>query len=562
MAASVRAGASSVLGRDGTRYGKCPATALPPRGIAHVCDDAIALLAADGRSLLVLPAPDADPVAVPLPDDLTGGAVVALATGRVAVACVAPAGATANGAPPVVTHVCLVDCVSPLVEAFAIPATPRPVVAIAPLATATLALVLDDGTAATWSPVHPTEVGRDSPLSTDVARIAVLWWDASVAATTAHPAALHAVGWVHPKGISDKHAAESTAVAFGVGVTGEIVSQDAKAVPAAVAAWLGEDSKLHAVPPAVGPLVSVSGIRAVAVQGANWSHPHPHTSYRSLSSDPAELTVDPDRACETTAAGVAPSWSITEPCPICFDDLAIGTGECVALDCGHVLHAECLEGCLARAEAYVPKGHRIVFNMSKCPQGCGRLVRHPVFPGSARVAARYRAVLSDVEVRAKRDYPGHAADEVMDGYLYYVCGTCGEPYWGGSKDCAAMMSGEVDVDPRLLQCHTCAYSGAGPAADPCPQHGDAFRFHKCSYCCNVASDFSLGRLWLCEACITEKRKEPVWGSEPDAVACVGTDKCPLGGHHRASNAAPVGCLVCFLADERLEQAKLRQPSAE
>jgi hypothetical protein len=125
-----------------------------------------------------------------------------------------------------------------------------------------------------------------------------------------------------------------------------------------------------------------------------------------------------------------------------------------------------------------------------------------------------------------------------------------------------MMSGETDANPLDLHCTKCAYAGAGPSADPCPAHGAEYLFHKCSFCCNIASDFSLGRLWLCQACITEKRKEPVWGTEEGAVQCVGPDQCPLGGHHRPSNRCPVGCLLCFIADEKIEQGKLRQPPAE
>lgn len=242
-------------------------------------------------------------------------------------------------------------------------------------------------------------------------------------------------------------------------------------------------------------------------------------------------------------------------CAICFDDLDPTDGSVVTLDCGHQFHKDCVGMALAAAEKYLPKGHRILFNMAQCPSGCGCLIRHPLLAETARIADRYSKVVADVEPRAQLEYPNEKAEHVLGSYLHYVCGTCGEPYWGGNKDCAAMMSGEADCDPKSLVCERCNTDFV------CPTHQREFVVYKCAYCCNPATHFSIGRLRLCDACVDGKRKRPLLGD--DAAAACDADACPFAAAmpmpHRNEQLA-VGCWACL--GDLVDVRRVRQPSAE
>jgi len=311
-ASIVTAGKSQVVGRDGAVYAQCPIEALPPRGVAHLCDSAVALISNDGKSVIVLPDASAAHVTIDIPDGHEAGAIVPLATGRVAVSCISSSSAIADGAAPAVTHVCLVDCVAPVLEQFALPATPRPVVAIAPLATATLALILDDGTASAWAPIFPDQLVPASAMTSDVAKIALLWWDSSVAVTMSHPAALHAVGWLRGASCPDKDTKDATPYMFGIASTGEILAPDAHTVPGSVKAWLADDAKSHTLPPAVGPLTLIGtdgAIPAVSAQCASWVQRFDHPEFVAVVAARDAAAVVSAATC-IVGASVAPSWSL------------------------------------------------------------------------------------------------------------------------------------------------------------------------------------------------------------------------------------------------------------
>jgi hypothetical protein len=533
--------ATGVTGVDGKVYAALPADVLPPRAIAHLAGTAVAILSNDGKSVYVASAPDDGSAwsCIAL-GGLEGQSLIPLAPFRLAVGC-----RSSGGTSGMLSHISLIDAVEPSVESFGLPSTPSPVSAIAPLDISDIALALHNGTIAAWAPTDPSCVRLNAVPN--VIRAHFLWWDPTLVSTATNPASLYGLGQVVKAG------GDPVLARFALGTSGDIVNT--AEVPAHLQDLLRVemDAKVYGRHPHAGCLVSRGGTKDTVV--------FPRSS-ESTAIPFLALTADATSAAPPSQGVVMAAVSgaeMPDPCPICFDDITLGSGDAVAPDCGHAVHRDCLLQCLDRAESYIPHGHRIIFSMAACPRGCRRLVRHPCYEGSARILDRYAKVIEDVKARAAHDYPGHAADEVMGGYLHYVCGTCGDPYWGGSKDCAAMMSGEVDVEPSALRCIPCSHKAAA-----CPQHGGEWLFHKCSYCCNVASDFSLGRLWLCEACVAEKRKAPVWapGSDNEARGCVGAAECPLGGQHEASNADPTGCLLCYLAQDRIEQRKLRQPPAD
>jgi hypothetical protein len=528
---------TAVIGRDGSNFDGVPHDLLPARDIAHLADERCAVLSADGSKVWFSGNADAPSYELSLGDDVAGLSLVPLGHYRFAIGAV-----SRSSHPASITHLALVDAVSPAVEVFVLPATPSPVAAIAPLDAAVVALVMNNGVISAWTPLFSNRLLFSA--APQIVRTAFLWWDPTHVATAAAPAALYGVGWVAPRGPSSADVGELRLALFSLAANGDLLeSRDA---PQHIAEHLAfaDAAQVYNHVPRTATLLKINGAGVL-------SFPRAANHVPIVVSDAVANVVLPSTGDVHAAASRA---GAPEPCPICFDDIVLGDGEAVALDCGHATHLACLDQCLARSEAYLPKGHRIVFNMSKCPQGCGRLVRHPHFPGSARVADRFAKVVADVEQRAKHDYPGHSAEEIMDGYLHYVCGTCGEPYWGGNKDCAAMMAGEVDVDPATLKCTKCTDGGRA-----CETHGADWLFHKCQYCCNVATDFSLGRQWLCDACVAEKRKEPVWANGADG--CVGAAECPLAGQHASSTATAVGCLLCALAVGTIHTDRIRKASS-
>ena len=222
--------------------------------------------------------------------------------------------------------------------------------------------------------------------------------------------------------------------------------------------------------------------------------------------------------------------STGEPLDSCFICLCeLEDDSSITLDCGHAFHIDCLKACVDRSEDYVDKGQRIVFNMARCPGGCGELLRHPVFPKSKLIVDRYTKVLADTAQRAAVEYPGQKVADVIDKYLHYVCFKCHDPFWGGNKDCAAMMT-EPQTAPGNLLCEQCQTDFR------CSTHGREYVVYKCEYCCRPAVHLSFGYRRLCEECV--KKKTTV--SSP----CLGSG-CPLPKDHPMEHSYPIGCLLCL-----------------
>ena len=222
-------------------------------------------------------------------------------------------------------------------------------------------------------------------------------------------------------------------------------------------------------------------------------------------------------------------------CTICSDELK--SGEAVTLSCGHAFHIDCLQLLLARAEDYIAKGHRIVFNYAQCPN-CTMPVRHRLFAGAAQVTQRRKLMLEDASERAPPEFPGVPLSTVIEAkYLYYVCHRCHLPFWGGNKDCGAFAAGEPDTEPSLLVCESCAASDFA-----CPIHRRNFVVYRCQQCCNPATHLSLGHIRLCDRCVAAKSR--------DIVPCPGAARCPLHAEHApvegtSKPAELIGCLACM-----------------
>lgn len=319
--------------------------------------------------------------------------------------------------------------------------------------------------------------------------------------------------------------------------------------------------------------------QSVDVMGFHLFPEHPYTSTSPTSSACPRPPCSAQHWITDDTFGDVPTDCEVCLCPLLETDddddgQTSGGGTVITLDCGHAFHQACLEGCLAQSEAYLPKGHRIVFNMARCPAGCGVLARHARFPDTERIANRHDDVLRDATARAAAEFPGVAGPDAMAKYLHYVCNRCQRPFWGGNKDCAASVAGESTVDPSELVCIPCrvaTFSSArgwnhGNTAQPPTLFATAstplndFDRHavvvtQCCGCCNPATHLSFGRLFLCERCVAARKVSSSKTSSPftsSAVCfdCLGPAHCPFRHSSKEVAVAQRGTVQCaFLTSD-------------
>lgn len=216
-----------------------------------------------------------------------------------------------------------------------------------------------------------------------------------------------------------------------------------------------------------------------------------------------------------------------ELCPTCFCEMDDGG---LALDCGHCFHQDCLEMWVKNWESFKEKGGHIVFTNAYCPSGCKHLIRHGLIPQSERIGSLYKEVRDRKELLLKSSYP----DKTSDDLLFYICGKCEKPFFGGLKVCFRMLGAEPPNRPEDLLCDDCE-----PFS--CPNHKKSFLVYKCAYCCNPATERSFGTHYLCDRCNQR------WEKSIDPIECE-PSKCPFKGVHGKTDGrpTPVGCLPCLI----------------
>jgi len=225
----------------------------------------------------------------------------------------------------------------------------------------------------------------------------------------------------------------------------------------------------------------------------------------------------------------------SDSCIICYCDLS--EDESVTLDCGHSFHTSCLLECTSRAEAYAEKGDHIVFQMAKCPGGCGTLVRHRIAPRSKEITKLSRTIAKAAQMELRFQAPTKTAEDL----LFYLCHRCKKPFFGGLKICPRMNPTEAKKDPTELTCIDCAHS--------CKEHAHDFALFKCHYCCNIATHRSFGNRFSCDRC------EAAWDkAEPAQMPCRGAS-CPFQQRHPSPGASV--CLLCIGPSKlRLDQIEV------
>ena len=136
-------------------------------------------------------------------------------------------------------------------------------------------------------------------------------------------------------------------------------------------------------------------------------------------------------------------------CTICYAT-AVGQEPCVKLDCGHIIHAECV---LTQIQQRW-NGPRMIFNYLDCPE-CKKQISCTSNPKITQALkkelklkdvvvkkAMERAKFEDLHKDPRLKKPGDAFYNDLLGYAmkrlsYYQCFKCNDPYFGGMKDCEA-----------------------------------------------------------------------------------------------------------------------------
>jgi len=186
-------------------------------------------------------------------------------------------------------------------------------------------------------------------------------------------------------------------------------------------------------------------------------------------------------------------------CKLCYTE-SLENAPCVALDCGHVIHARCALKRLQVGQV----GHRLTFRYLQCHEpGCNgsyaslasACVDSPMSIMSVAATARSRLrewvvsnALKQWPLQLKHDadskpggrFHGRKQEHAMAKLAFYLCSSCSCPFFGGRAECGDALDEEneddarnvavVDKDNKLL-CPSCMGPRAGVKS--CPRHGNS-----------------------------------------------------------------------------------------
>jgi E3 ubiquitin-protein ligase MYCBP2 len=139
------------------------------------------------------------------------------------------------------------------------------------------------------------------------------------------------------------------------------------------------------------------------------------------------------------------------------------------------------------------------------------------------------------------EYHGNLAEYAMFKCSYYMCHKCGDPFFGGLKDCDAGQQEARDFKPEDLMCGKCSSKIIGAGVKSCAKHGTDYIDYKCKFCCSIALFFCWGTTHFCDACHRVAGRNKV-------KECKGKGKCDLGpgldDHPPNGQEYALGCNVC------------------
>lgn len=134
-------------------------------------------------------------------------------------------------------------------------------------------------------------------------------------------------------------------------------------------------------------------------------------------------------------------------------------------------------------------------------------------------------------------------DEGRRTYAFYLCGSCDEPYFGGTIDCADDAAGELKTSEERL-CPSCS-----PKAQVICQEIISHRpclIWKCRFCCNPSTFLCYGGIHFCTSCHDRNGQRVRRGLGPqtmDGIPCRG-ESCTFpkaSGSDRHFNGSSLDC---------------------
>ena len=237
-------------------------------------------------------------------------------------------------------------------------------------------------------------------------------------------------------------------------------------------------------------------------------------------------------------------------CAICLDTLD-SDHETITLTCGHRWHFACLREQLENSQP--SHTTRLIFTGARCGK-CFAICDHPKLENLTRRTDELREKV-DVLIleQVKADAPEKLRSNVLSEeflldegrriYAFYLCGSCDEPYFGGTIECADVDAGELKTSEERL-CPSCS-----PKAQVVCQEIIAHRpclIWKCRYCCNPSTFLCYGGRHFCASCHDRNGKLLRRGLGPqsiDGIPCAG-EKCKFPkpvGRDRHSNGPSIDC---------------------
>lgn len=236
-------------------------------------------------------------------------------------------------------------------------------------------------------------------------------------------------------------------------------------------------------------------------------------------------------------------------CAICLNTL--DSDETITLTCGHRWHLACLREQLENAQP--SHSNRLVFTGCRCAK-CFAICDHPELDNLTRRTDELREKV-DVLIleQLKADNPEKLRDDSLSQemvlnegrrtYAFYLCGSCDEPYFGGTIECADDNAGELKTSEERL-CPSCSPKAQVVCKDIIA-HRPCLNW-KCRYCCNPSTFLCYGGIHFCSSCHDRNGQRVRCGLGPqtmDGIPCVGkgcTFPMP-SGCERHSNGPSLDC---------------------
>lgn len=185
-------------------------------------------------------------------------------------------------------------------------------------------------------------------------------------------------------------------------------------------------------------------------------------------------------------------------CSVCGDPLNIAPT--IKLSCSHFCHKRCAQEIISTC----PREGLINFPICKQP-GCGCVIESPLIDSKffvdlhKKVESMMPKLIEEENIRGNEhvlnendpDYYGKPEKFAWDNFLFFICQKCGDPYFGGLKNCGE----EIDKDAEFI-CEKCSRVGFAS----CPIHNNDFMVYKCFFCCKPATFHCWGTTHFCNEC--------------------------------------------------------------